>query len=147
MVTKRFGPSRRRWAEEEDAALVASAAVHGAVQVRAMADQLDRAVEAIQTRARRLRLPYSLAVSAKRRDVGCVGGGGERGLWCAVLGHAFADATGTAKWRGGEHRNATVEDDRRYLTTPSRDLQEVCDLAGVDWRFIIRKSRELFGNE
>jgi len=54
----------------------------------------------------------------------------EKELWAAVIDRALMDATESC----GQSLSARMDRDRarEWLTTPSRDLDEVCALAGVE---------------
>ena len=66
---------------------------------------------------------------------------GERSLWAAVLLQAIEDAVDGARLDQSDMARKIdyTEVCRRYLTTPSRDLAEVCGLAGVDMEMLIER--------
>ncbi|WP_299933762.1 hypothetical protein [uncultured Pelagimonas sp.] len=60
-------------------------------------------------------------------------------LWNAVLNSALADAVYQVC------RGNTMDRDVNYVVEPSRDLNEVCDLAGLDmWAFIEGAKKHIF---
>jgi len=60
----------------------------------------------------------------------------EKRLWVGVLVQALEDACGTATLDGKNKERAMMEA-RYWITKPSRDLENVCDLADVDMRRMI----------
>lgn len=67
----------------------------------------------------------------------------ERALWCEVLLRTVQDAvTGVAQVQNKTTRIRICEEARRYLTTPSADLAEVCALAGMDMQAVIDRMRK-----
>ncbi|MTD98788.1 hypothetical protein GIY56_00630 [Paracoccus sp. YIM 132242] len=65
-----------------------------------------------------------------------------RELWQAVLLRTVADAVlGVSQESNRDTRIRICEEARRYLTSPSRDLSEVCALADMDMNAVIEKMR------
>jgi hypothetical protein len=61
-------------------------------------------------------------------------------LWLAVLLRALEDALRPIKTgNNGLSREKQMQDARDYVTTPSRDLLMVCNLAGVDMQVAIHQ--------
>lgn len=68
-------------------------------------------------------------------------------LWQAVLLRTVADAVlGVANEADRTSRVRICEDARRYLTKPSRDLGEVCTMAGMDMQTVIERMRTQIAN-
>lgn len=66
---------------------------------------------------------------------------GEHALWCEVLHLAIQDALHGARIDGFDAKRKidyTLET-RRFLTTPSKDLAELCRLADVDMELLIER--------
>lgn len=68
-------------------------------------------------------------------------------LWQAVLLRTVADAVlGVANEANRTSRVRICEDARCYLTKPSRDLGEVCTMAGMDMQTVIERMRAQIAN-
>lgn len=73
----------------------------------------------------------------------------ERDLWQSVLLLAVEDAlTGPKGPKGSaEYRTLQWQRARDYVTRPSKDLAEVCGLAGVDMEAMIERMRVQIGSD
>lgn len=69
----------------------------------------------------------------------------ERALWVAVLAQAIEDAmVGPGGSFSPDQRLVAIHNARAYVTTPSRDLAQVCNGAGIDPQaFLERMKRRL----
>lgn len=68
-------------------------------------------------------------------------------LWQAVLLRTVADAVlGVANESDRTTRVRVCEDARRYLTKPSRDLAEVCTMAGMEMQTVMERMRTQIAN-
>lgn len=70
----------------------------------------------------------------------------ESTLWQTVLLLTIDDALKGvsqqgANYKGTAARVCMIEEARRYLTTPSRDLAQVCALAGMEMRAVIDRMK------
>src|SRR5205807_803506 len=62
----------------------------------------------------------------------------DRRLWVSVLVQAIEDATNPTTVTTAGRRKLVMRDAREWLTKPSRDLEAVCGMAGVEMdRFIV----------
>lgn len=70
----------------------------------------------------------------------------QRALWQAVLAQAVEDAiygaSLSAASKTRQHRIAATKAARAWLTTPSRDLAEVCHLAGLEPQAVMEHMRK-----
>lgn len=68
-----------------------------------------------------------------------------RRLWLWVVGQAVLEATGHGM-NGIEtkYQWKKIEAAREWLTTPSDDLREACELAGLSYQAVLEKSRSKF---
>lgn len=68
-------------------------------------------------------------------------------LWQAVLLRSVADAVlGVSQEANRDTRIRLCKDARRYLTSPSRDLAEVCAMAGMDMQTVLERMRTQIAN-
>jgi hypothetical protein len=68
-------------------------------------------------------------------------------LWLAVLLRAVEDALRPIKTgNNGLSREKQMQDARDYVTTPSRDLLMVCNLAGLDMEAFIDRMKLKIAN-
>lgn len=73
----------------------------------------------------------------------------EKTLWQEVLYQAIQDALYGIPAGCGinkENRINKTKEARQYLTTPSKDLSMVCNLAGLDMQAVIKRMREQIAN-
>jgi len=74
----------------------------------------------------------------------------ERQLWVAVIGQAIADATqkrNLSSKKEIETFNANRSQAVDWLRLGNQDFQEVCDIANLNPKWVIRKYLENGGNE
>lgn len=65
----------------------------------------------------------------------------ERGLWQAVLLQAVEEALHGPKNATPYQRPLMWREAREYITTPSKDLEMVCSLAGVEMEAVVERMR------
>ena len=66
----------------------------------------------------------------------------EGGLWQAVLLQAVEEALHGPKNTYRLHRAREWQEARDYITTPSKDLEMVCSLAGVEMGAVVERMRQ-----
>ena len=75
----------------------------------------------------------------------------ERRLYCAVILQAIEDAVNTRVSTDGKHNGSVPLQDqqaaRKWLTLPSRDLQDVCSVADVPMSTVLTFGRMLDGKQ